>query len=393
MSSSDRLRAVTVLLGVALLPASGAAQDAGRGSPYEPGRAGEDRAVVERAMRLYNQATRMEEEALAAGAGADADITNELAACTAVARESFDLRPSKMAAWRVASCASGAAAPVSAWLAFRAFEALEPAGLLAWRPPSSFDVPEVTRVHAAFGRVEREVGGVLIRVVPADARIEWDGGAPEAVHGHSVPALRRQLVEHDGVVYAALDTAFSVTVAADGYRPETRAVRFRPLRNGVEELVITLDREVPAPAAAPPVVQATESLPPRSGAGRPSRDIEANPSRGGGGSSLRVIGWGTAGLGVAAAGVGAVLWGLANGIESDLDRKCPDHDACDPDLRGDYDRGRTFTTVGNVAVPVGVGLLGVGVALLVLGSSSSSADSADVNLAVGPGSASLVGSF
>jgi hypothetical protein len=84
---------------------------------------------------------------------------------------------------------------------------------------------------------------------------------------------------------------------------------------------------------------------------------------------------------------------------SDLEGACgPDKNQCPEDKKSTYDRGKTYTTVGNVLL--GVGVVGVATAVVILvaspsGSSDKKTASAAVTVTGGPGNVGLglVGRF
>lgn len=101
------------------------------------------------------------------------------------------------------------------------------------------------------------------------------------------------------------------------------------------------------------------------------------------------------GVGVAAFVMAGVFGGLALGKHDDLEAACGES-PCPPDRQEDIDQGRTYQTVSNVMVVVGVLGVGAGAALyltdMFLGDDEESED-AEAKLNLGPGWVGLSGSF
>ncbi|MGZ3418451.1 MAG: hypothetical protein ACXVEF_42355 [Polyangiales bacterium] len=103
--------------------------------------------------------------------------------------------------------------------------------------------------------------------------------------------------------------------------------------------------------------------------------------------------WIFGGIGVAALAGGGIFYGLRQSTISDLEGACgPDRNQCPEDKKSTYDRGKTYTTVGNILL--GVGVVGVATAVVILvASPSKSGDkksaSAAVTLGGGPGNIGL----
>jgi hypothetical protein len=150
-----------------------------------------------------------------------------------------------------------------------------------------------------------------------------------------------------------------------------------------------------AEAAPPPPAQAPVEPPP------------AEESGGSGFAQTRPIVAGvTGGVGVAGFVLFGVFGGLAKSKYSDLDAQCPDKH-CTPDLQDEADTGRTYQTVANVSLVVGIVGVAAGAGLLVWDildkqPSSEGGDGTEgapaaakvrTQLFVGPGSLAVRGSF
>jgi len=113
--------------------------------------------------------------------------------------------------------------------------------------------------------------------------------------------------------------------------------------------------------------------------------------------SLRTAGYVVGGAGIASLIASGAMFYLRHSTISDLDEQCgPDRMSCPDSARSTIDRGKLYTTLGNVTLVVGALGLGVGATLVVLGGHSGS--KASVGLApfavgVNSGGAALVGKF
>jgi hypothetical protein len=74
---------------------------------------------------------------------------------------------------------------------------------------------------------------------------------------------------------------------------------------------------------------------------------------------------------------------------SSLQHSCPQNH-CSPDQRDDIDTGKTYQTVANVGLGVGIAGIATGVTLFIL---SSGHEDADVHVGLGLGSAQVNGRF
>ena len=90
-----------------------------------------------------------------------------------------------------------------------------------------------------------------------------------------------------------------------------------------------------------------------------------------------------------------VFYLLRAGTTSDLDAACgPNRDTCPADAQSTYDKGRTYNTVANITLAVGVVGVGAGVVLyLTTGKPTKAPSTASVGIAPTPGGASLIGRF
>jgi tetratricopeptide (TPR) repeat protein len=113
--------------------------------------------------------------------------------------------------------------------------------------------------------------------------------------------------------------------------------------------------------------------------------------------NMRTAGYIVGGAGIASLIASGAMFYLRHNAISDLDQQCgPDRRSCPDSARNTVDRGKLYTTLGDVTLAVGAVGLGVGAILVVVGGHSSE----QASLAIAPGAvganaggASLVGRF
>jgi hypothetical protein len=202
---------------------------------------------------------------------------------------------------------------------------------------------EVMR-EATLGRdsVERRAPRLLLRLapnVPTSARVSLDG--------HDVTLGVAQLVDPGG---------HDVTLVVPGRAPTTTRVT---LAEGESRTVEVVAAELaPAPAVSAPAAPRRE----------PGRSV---------------VPWVVGGAGVVAAGAAGVFYALRGSTLTTLDRSCT-ADRCPASVQSDYDRGRTYTTLGNVALVVGVVGVGASITLFAVGGT---------DVVAGPGGGAIRGRF
>lgn len=115
-------------------------------------------------------------------------------------------------------------------------------------------------------------------------------------------------------------------------------------------------------------------------------------------SSLRTVGFVVGGAGVASLLASGAMFYLRHTTISDLDDKCgASRSSCPDSAQNDVDRGKLYTTLGNVTLAVGAVGLAVGATLVIIGGHSAE-QQASLSLAPGAaganvGGASLLGRF
>jgi hypothetical protein len=149
----------------------------------------------------------------------------------------------------------------------------------------------------------------------------------------------------------------TIEVSYGGVAPISRKV---DLRSGAAEVVVI---EIPAEHATQQGGKKGDAAPPPRTAPPPS--------------GLRTAGFVALGVGGAGAVATAIAIGVRAGALSAIEDSCPGYEAepCPSTLQGNYDTGRTASTLVNVFGGVAIAGLGAGVALLVIGSSEPAAGS------------------
>jgi hypothetical protein len=137
---------------------------------------------------------------------------------------------------------------------------------------------------------------------------------------------------------------------------------------------------VPPPsAAAVPTPKARDTIEPQPP--RRQREAESN-------DQLRPLSYGAVGVGAAGMVAFGVLGAMSHAQYDRLARACPGSQPCDPALAQDATRGRTYQTIANVSLAIGVAALTAGVVLWLVSLPGERA-----TLALKPGGAELAGRF
>ncbi|MEI9947464.1 MAG: hypothetical protein WDO74_00380 [Pseudomonadota bacterium] len=113
--------------------------------------------------------------------------------------------------------------------------------------------------------------------------------------------------------------------------------------------------------------------------------------------TLRTAGFVVGGAGIASLIASGTMFYLRHTTISDLDEQCgADRTSCPESARSTIDRGKLYTTLGNVTLAVGALGLGVGATLVILGGRSSARPSVGIApgaVGANAGGATLVGRF
>jgi hypothetical protein len=193
-------------------------------------------------------------------------------------------------------------------------------------------------------------------------------------------------VSLDGVSIGASSIGVKLPVDPGPHSVEARASGYKPFRVTIEiaekeskNVEITLEK-IPSPAAPADSLGAPSARAPETGS-EPSR-----PS---------VLPFVVGGAGVVSVGAGVVFLLLRQNAIKTLDGMCtlPNHQ-CPPSAQSTYDQGRTYNTLANVTLGVGVVGIGVGTVLYFTQKKSKPASVALSGGPIGaPLGASVVGSF
>lgn len=212
---------------------------------------------------------------------------------------------------------------------------------------------EATTLAAA---VEKRIPSVTVTVsgVPADVELDV------AVDGVSVPPAAATLPRKVN------PGAHHLSVSAPGYLIQEQDFTLEEAESRTLNVELARDPN----AAAPPVVPPTEPVAPAPAPApgpiaAPPGDPQADS--GGGSSTLTIVGFTLAGVGVVVGGVTGIMSATKT---SDIKAGC-EGTRCPEDSQSDIDSAKTLATVSNIGF--GVGILGLGVGILGLVMDSSGA--------------------
>lgn len=177
----------------------------------------------------------------------------------------------------------------------------------------------------------------------------------------------------------------SIETALPGRAPKRTTVE---VREGEKKSV---DATLPDTSAPAPVVTGSATPTPVPTATTPQT---AKPSS-------KVVPWFITGVGAASLAASGVFYFMRQGVISDLEDTCGSALRCTEAERSTYDKGKTYTTIANVALGVGVVGIGVGTVLLLSGgkkeapasASARTGSSASVGMTIHSSGVSLVGRF
>jgi hypothetical protein len=228
-------------------------------------------SAQDRAIALYNDATRLEVAGFDHEEGGPGSAVLRMAQrdCTVPARQSFTFDRSRLAAWRLLSCAAGIESWIMAHLAVEAFRALQlPQSIEEWTH-ARIDEEERARVREAIDVLPFRVGAVRIDV--EGARLIWAAGrAPLAVPEGGVPrfdvdpeagVLLDGPVRVGDLLYLPAGGTLSVTVSANGALSAVSVI-VRPLGMGgpMSLLEALLPIELPEAGARAAFAEANDAL-------------------------------------------------------------------------------------------------------------------------------------
>ncbi|HTJ82516.1 MAG TPA: PEGA domain-containing protein, partial [Polyangiaceae bacterium] len=192
----------------------------------------------------------------------------------------------------------------------------------------------------AIALVEKKMPSLVVKVVPADARVEIDGVPRPAGEAVRLPSGKHE-----------------VRVSRDGFDADTRPVALAEAEHGTIEITLS-----PAATRAP---------------------ATSTPDR-----TLALAGWITGGAGIAVGAGGAALLGLAGARASEIEDVCRNDSP--PACYGDAARANELSREGRAFRDAGLGLaitggaaIGAGALLLVLDATGASSE-ARTALALAP---------
>ncbi|MEZ4442631.1 MAG: hypothetical protein R3B72_26290 [Polyangiaceae bacterium] len=145
-----------------------------------------------------------------------------------------------------------------------------------------------------------------------------------------------------------------VDAIAPGRTLQRETVRIQPGSSLTHRVAFPAEPPPPVPVPPPPVPE----MPPASEPGW-TED-----------GSIRIIGYATAGIGVAGFVTLAVAGSMANGLYSRLQEECGETGPCADDHSDDIARGETLDTLANVGLGVGIGGVVLGGLLIIFGGPS-----------------------
>jgi tetratricopeptide (TPR) repeat protein len=163
----------------------------------------------------------------------------------------------------------------------------------------------------------------------------------------------------------------TIEATAPGFKPFRKSVRVAERQSEVIEIELE----------AEPVPQRPDVPPNQRSSGR-------SP----------IYGYVVGGIGIASLGASGVFFGLRADKISDLEEVCPGN-ICPPGSNDDIERGKLYTTIGNITLAVGVAAVAGGVVLVLTSGSGDETAKAPrktypkLALAPAPGGAQLIGNF
>jgi hypothetical protein len=169
-----------------------------------------------------------------------------------------------------------------------------------------------------------------------------------------------------------------VVVAAEASDGSTARADVALTAGAASEVTLELVKKAEAPPP-PPAVAAPPPAPPQP----PVPPTSPVP--------LRTWAYVAGGVGVAGFVAFGVFGAMSSSKYSSLESACPGH-VCPPGKQGDVDAGRTYQTVANVGLGVGIAGIAAGTALFFLGTGGGNGD-AKIALDVGLGAARVRGRF
>jgi len=196
------------------------------------------------------------------------------------------------------------------------------------------------------------------------------------------PNAAMAAVSLDGVALGGAMVGKEMPINPGPHQLEAKASGFKPFKSSFEiaeketrTIEIVLE---PAPAAAEPTATPTGPA--------PSVD-KGTPAK------TNLLPFIVGGAGVASLVASGIFYGLRSGTTSDLDDACgPNRDRCPANMQDTFDKGKTYNTLTNVTLGLGVVGVAAGAVLYFTGKPKSST-STSVGIAPAPMGATVVGRF
>lgn len=207
------------------------------------------------------------------------------------------------------------------------------------------------RYEQAASAADEELQQLAPRLATINVRVDDPtGSATLRVGKREIPrdAWQEPIVSEPG----------SIEVALAGPNGQ-RDVKLLELSGGAAATLAMSVPEAPPPTAALATAPTPVTQP-----AAPAQAVSSE-SRG---QTARSMGYVAAGVGVAGIVAFGVLGSMSNAQFNKLDSACPTRMNCDPALEDHATQGRTYQTLANVSLGVGIAALAAGVVLWVIGS-------------------------
>lgn len=229
------------------------------------------------------------------------------------------------------------------------------------------------RLDPRYAQTRDAAQAELLQVEPRVGRLTLT--IPDAPEGASIRVNQRPVpVAALGIAIPVMPGPVTITIEAAGYEPEERHTEVAAGREATVGVVLrrraaVAEGHTEVGALARPVVPV-----------RPAPPRARGPSR-----SLAWIGVGVGAVGFAGF---ATFYALANGRFDDLSARCVG--GCTSVTQSEVDEGRTFQTLTNVSLGLGIAGAAAAVTLFIIGRPS---EQPPVTVSVGSRSVSVGGSF
>jgi hypothetical protein len=206
-----------------------------------------------------------------------------------------------------------------------------------------------------------------------------------AVSGVTLKVADREIPKEDwGKPLPVMPGKVAVVLTTEAGASATREVELKP---GARETVTVSPAEAVAPAPKPVPAQTPAPAPLAPEPVEPAPEPDTA-----GGFPFMTASLVSYGVGAAGAVMFAVFGGLTLSEKSTLEDQCPGG-SCSPQQSGDADSGRSYQTVANVGLVVGAVGVAAGTGFLIGHMLNDDDSPGDTDVAIGPGSIMVRGSF